>query len=335
MSALISRLRGAGSFPRVALVQLNGSRPGLPTAPDPEVEELDEDGEAHREVDVTLRDVLVETFEEEGEADQQEEAQGEHLHRRVAVDEAAHGLGGDQHHQDGDGDGGDHHGDLIDHADGGYDRVKREDRVEEDYLHQDAAEVRRYPRALVSLLALEVLVDLEGAFAEQEEAAEDQDQVAPGDLLAQDRKERRGEPNDPAEGQEQQDAHDQRQSETEATGERLPLLRQLINEDGDEDDVVYPQHDLQGQQRKKSHPDFGVQQQVHASYLTFLSSDTALVSEPISTTSMPASVYGRPLSRAGARRRGGHPLGREGCPGPRRRGEASNWRRSGSDRMPS
>src|SRR3712207_6549422 len=275
MSALISRLRGAGSFPRVALVQLNGSRPGLPTAPDPEVEELDEDGEAHREVDVTLRDVLVETFEEEGEADQQEEAQGEHLHRRVSVDEAAHGLGGDQHHKDGYGDGRDHHGDLIDHADGGYDRVQREDHVEEDYLHQDAAEGGLDPSAAVSFFALEVLVDLEGALAEQEEAAQDQDQVAPGDLLAQDRKERRGEPDDPAEGQNQQDAHDQRQPETEAPGEGLPLLGQLVNEDGDEDDVVYPEHDLQGQQREESDPDLGIQQQVHSSHLTFLSPDTA------------------------------------------------------------
>src|SRR3712207_9197647 len=64
---LISRLRGAGPFPRVALVQLDGSRPDLPTAPDPEVEELDEDGEAHRDVDVALRDVLVKAFEEKGE----------------------------------------------------------------------------------------------------------------------------------------------------------------------------------------------------------------------------------------------------------------------------
>jgi hypothetical protein len=91
-------------------------------------------------------------------------------------------LGGDQHHQDGDGDGGDHHWDLIDYADVGYDRVKREDHVEEDYLHQDAAEGRPDPGAFVSLLALKVLVYLEGTLAEQEQAAADQDQVAPGEI---------------------------------------------------------------------------------------------------------------------------------------------------------
>lgn len=71
----------------------------------------------------------------------------------------------------------------------------------------------------------------------------------------------------------------------------------------DEDDVVYPQHDLQSQQREESHPDLGIQQQVHASHLTFLSPNTALVTAP---------GRSRPLPRAGARRRGGLPLGRGG-----------------------
>jgi hypothetical protein len=52
--------------------------------------------------------------------------------------------------------------------------------------------------AAVSLLALEVLVDLVGALAKQEESTEEQDHVAPGDLLPQNRKQRRGEPDDPA-----------------------------------------------------------------------------------------------------------------------------------------
>ncbi len=41
------------------------------------------------------------------------------------------------------------------------------------------------------------------------------------------RKEWRGEPDDPAEGQEQQDTHHQRQPEPQAPSECLPVLRQL------------------------------------------------------------------------------------------------------------
>ena len=62
-SSLGPRARGFGVlaiFFGVAPVQFDGMRPGLLAAPDPEVEELDEDGEAHREVDVALGDVLAE-----------------------------------------------------------------------------------------------------------------------------------------------------------------------------------------------------------------------------------------------------------------------------------
>jgi hypothetical protein len=66
-----------------------------------------------------------------------------------------------------------------------------------------------------------------------------------------------------------------------APGERLPLLRQLVDEDGYEDDVVYPEHDLQDQQREESDPGLGIEQQVHASHLAFLSPDKAFVSRVV------------------------------------------------------
>ena len=74
----------AGGLPaasaRVASAEFDRSRGGpVAAAADAEVQELDEDGEAHREVDVALGDVLVEAFEEQREADQEQEAQGQHL----------------------------------------------------------------------------------------------------------------------------------------------------------------------------------------------------------------------------------------------------------------
>ena len=170
----------------------------------------------------------------------------------MAVHKAADGLGGDQHHDDGDRDGGDHHGYLVDHAGGGYHRIQRENHVEYNDLDQDATERRPDLGAAVPLLAFEVLVDLVGALAEQEEPAEYQAQVAPRDHLPQHHEERRGEPYDPAQRQEQQDAHDQRPPKPQTPNKGLPRLGQPVHEDGDKDDVVYPQHDLQGQQRKKA-----------------------------------------------------------------------------------
>ncbi len=164
----------------------------------------------------------------------------------VAVDEAADGLGGDHHHANRYHDGGDHYGNLIHHADGRDHGVEGEHYVQKDDLHQDAAERRLDPGALVPLLALELIVDLVGALAEQEEAAEDQDQVAPGDLLPENREQRRGEPDDPAQGQEQQYACYQRDPEPQPPRKCLPVRGQLIRKDGNEDDVVDPEHDLEG-----------------------------------------------------------------------------------------
>src|SRR5215218_1683598 len=106
--------------PRVAPMQLDRVCAGCSAAPDTDVQQFDENGETHGEVDVALGDVLVEAFEDKSQTDQQQEAQGEHLQGGVAVDHAGDGLGGDQHDQYGDRDGRDHHRDLIYHAHGGY-----------------------------------------------------------------------------------------------------------------------------------------------------------------------------------------------------------------------
>ena len=77
-SGVLVGLRG------VALLQVHG----IDLAPQPQVDHLDEDREAHREVDVALRDVLVEALGDQRHADQQQERQRQHLDRRVPVDEA-------------------------------------------------------------------------------------------------------------------------------------------------------------------------------------------------------------------------------------------------------
>ena len=88
------------------------------------------------------------------------------------------GAGEDDHHDHRDDDGGDHHAELVDHADRGDHRVEREDDVEQHDLHDHAGERRRHARRAVALVALELLVDLVRALGDQEQAADEQDQVA-------------------------------------------------------------------------------------------------------------------------------------------------------------
>src|SRR5688572_31340002 len=56
---------------------LQVDRRALPA--DAQVDHLDEDREAHGEVDVALRDVLLEAFADQRDADQQQEAERQHL----------------------------------------------------------------------------------------------------------------------------------------------------------------------------------------------------------------------------------------------------------------
>ena len=73
----------------------------------------------------------------------------------------------------------------------------------------------------VPLLALELVVDLVRALPHQEEAAEDQDQVAPGDLSADHGEQRLGEPDDPGQREQQQHARDHGAEQADAAGPRL------------------------------------------------------------------------------------------------------------------
>ena len=59
------------------------------------------------------------TLGDEHHADQQQEAEGQHFHRRMPLDEAGDRAGKDHHHADRENHGGDHHPDRLGHADGG------------------------------------------------------------------------------------------------------------------------------------------------------------------------------------------------------------------------
>ncbi len=114
------------------------------------------------------------------------------------------------------------------------------------------------------VVALHAAVDLPGGLGDEEEAAHDEDDVAAAELEAGDLEERLREADDPVDAQQQQDAHAHRGQDADAPGPVALVVRQLVGQDGDEDDVVDAEDDLERRQRQQRDPDLGVQQQVHS-----------------------------------------------------------------------
>ena len=125
------------------------------------VEELDEHGEADGRIEIALGNVEAEALRHQAEAYHQQEAQAEHHHGGMGVDEAGQGLGGDHHHHHGDGHGRHHDTQVFHHADRCDDGVQREDGIQ----HQDLGD--HHPesgidtgRALLLRLGLQPLMQL-------------------------------------------------------------------------------------------------------------------------------------------------------------------------------
>jgi hypothetical protein len=176
----------------------------------------------------------------------------------MALDEFADRLGGEHHHAHRQHDGDDHHRHLVGQADGGDHRVEREDDVDDGDLHQHATEAGHRAAGRPFLVgAFERAVDLVHALPQQEQPAEDQDQVAAGDLLHE-REQRLGQPHDPGERQQQQDARQHRQQQPQPPCQRAARLGKAPDQDRDEDDVVDAEHDLQRRQGRERDPGVGV-----------------------------------------------------------------------------
>ena len=141
----------------------------------PQIEHFDKYGKGHRGVNVTLRNMLVETFSHERHADQQEKTQRQHLYGRMVLDEAADRSGKTHHDEYRDDHRGRHDSYVVDHADGGNNRVERKNYVEKQNLHDHAGKCRRHARRRTPLLAFESLVNLVSAFGDQKQPADDED----------------------------------------------------------------------------------------------------------------------------------------------------------------
>ena len=95
----------------------------------------------------------------------------------------------------------------------------------------------------------DIVVDLVGRLPDQEQAARDQDQVAPREAVIEQREQRRRELDDEGDAAEQDQPQDHRQADADTAGVRALCLRQLVGQDGDEDQVVDAEHDFHDDQR--------------------------------------------------------------------------------------
>jgi hypothetical protein len=157
---------------------------------------------------------------------------------------------------------------------GGDHGVQREHDVDQhdldDHAHQAAGFAG--PPALFAHL-LHLGVDLDRGFVDQEQPTEQQHQVPAADALFTDRQQRCAHAHHPAQREEQEDPREHREEQPQPLGFALAVLPvQFAAEDGDDDDVVDAQHDLQHRQREQRDPSLtggqrgGVQavDQIHA-----------------------------------------------------------------------
>src|SRR5439155_944247 len=108
-----------------------------------------------------------------------------------------------------------------------------------------------------------LVVDLPRGLAHEEEADDDQDEVAPGERVAEDGEQRPREAHQPRDREEQPDPNAEREGQPDPTRDSLLARGQTAREDRDEHDVVDAEDDLEGGQRRERDQAVGGQQRVH------------------------------------------------------------------------
>ena len=187
----------------------------------------------------------MESLGDQIDANEHQERQRQHLDGGMAVHKGADRAGGEEHHQHGNDHCRDHDRDLIDHADCGNDGVERKDKVQQQNLRNNGGERGANSGFGMSCRTFEFLVDLVRRLAHEEEPARDENQIAPRKTAPEDGEQLTREARHPGQRKEQQDTREHSQREADGASAGLLYGRQLTGEDRDENDVVYPKHNLQ------------------------------------------------------------------------------------------
>ena len=207
-------------------------------------------------------------------ADHQQEAQRQHHHGRIPLDEIRHRIRGEQHHQHRRDHRNHHHRQMLGHAHGGQDGIDREDEVQHQDLRDRRAEGHRLApdvQEIVIGVRIDIVMDFLGSLPHQEQPARDQNQVAPGKLRLEGRlpmrprrprypqvEDGRRQPHQPGDHRQQGQPQKQRQADADAARLLLLMLGQLVGQDRDEDEVVDAEHDLHHHKGDEGRPHGGI-----------------------------------------------------------------------------
>ena len=139
---------------------------------------------------------------------------------------------------------------------------EREDHVKDQDLHHRREEGDGADRGAL-FVPLEHVVRLHRALDQQEQAAADQHQVAPGQLEAENRQDRLGQADDPGQAEQERDAAEQRQRQADLACQPLLVLGQAPRDDRQEDQVVDAEHDLERGEREQARPGVRIGKELH------------------------------------------------------------------------
>ena len=211
----------------------------------------------------------AQTVEEQQQTDDGDEAQGQHLHLGMGVDEVGDGVDEDHHEDDGKHHGEDHDEELVGQAHGGNDRVDGEHDVHD---HDGGNGTRQAQRLLglvgvllvvVGLLLLKVqhaaqlrdaLVDEVGTAQEQHDVAHRHAEGLAVDAVKRQREQLVRHMHEIRREAQEDGARHEGTGKTELAADVLLLRRKAIGGEDDEDDVVHTQDDLQEHKRNEADP---------------------------------------------------------------------------------
>src|SRR5215207_4771623 len=142
---------------------------GLALPSDSQIEHFHQDGKAHGEVNVSLRDMLVKSFDDQGKTDQQKEAQCQHFDSRMAFNKIRQRRGSKHHNCCCNNDCRDHDLDVVHHPNGSDDGIKREYNIQQHDLEDDTPEYCSHFCRGLTILPFQFLVNLMNALPKQEE----------------------------------------------------------------------------------------------------------------------------------------------------------------------
>ncbi|KPY95609.1 Uncharacterized protein ALO94_05560 [Pseudomonas syringae pv. spinaceae] len=231
------------------------------------VEHFDENREADRRIQIAFGDMETQAFCGQAETDHHQKAQTQHDHCRTTIDELGQRLAGDHHQANGEDHRDHHHRQVLDHAHRRNNGVQREHRVKHDDLRHDRPEqCIACVAGTLGDMAFQPLVQFHGGLEQQEHTTEQHDQVTSGKGLVENLEQRLGQRDHPGDARQQAEAHDQCQRQANDPCFITLLRGQLVRQDGDENQVVDTQHQLQHDEGQQAKPCRGVSDPFHGSY---------------------------------------------------------------------